>query len=136
MAWRTTREAAEAVAADVRTNHPGVSISVVDRSEERYVGRIAAEEEGWQVLEDNGGPMVKVWATMFFVLEARQCRVCGTEIFTEAYGEANSDLCPRHEAEARERNEIETRRRVEESRRKVEFVDRYMRNGGSAFGVD
>jgi DNA-directed RNA polymerase subunit RPC12/RpoP len=118
MASRNTLREAQELKAQIEKQHPAAKIVIVESSSERRIGRRIAGNEGFEIIEDDGGIMVTVKETRFDVLEARTCQSCGNEYTTVAIGEADDGRCPgcREKAQARWRKELAERVKAEEER--------------------
>ena len=86
MATRGTRQEAQEVKEGLETRYPNRQICIVERSDERRIGKPAAVAQGLEIIEDDDYiDVAKV--TWFDILEARQCSRCGGEYLTAAIGE-------------------------------------------------
>lgn len=92
MASRITLQEAQNLKAELQVRHSHAEFRIVDNSNERRIGRKAAEAKGYQIIED-GRITVLAMVTRFDVLEIRRCQ-CGAEILTAAIGELGLDECP------------------------------------------
>jgi hypothetical protein len=92
MATRDTLEKAQELKARWEVDFPNAEIRIINKSGIMTVGRGVAEMENLEIIEDNGGIMVKVQMPQFEVLEVRHCE-CGAEILTAAVGEWGLNEC-------------------------------------------
>ena len=93
MANRTTLKEAQEVKKQFESNHTNANMVIIDRSSESRMGRIVAQEKGFEIVADNGGIMVTVKETSFDILESRTCKKCGVEILTAEVGAISADIC-------------------------------------------
>jgi Tat protein secretion system quality control protein TatD with DNase activity len=119
MATRSTKEKAEELKKKLEGQFPSATFRVTDKSATRSIGRKVAEREGFQVVEDNGGPMVKAKVTEYLITEVRQCHDCGAEITTVAFGEYGLDECRECEEKRLARQKKELAESIERSRQNV-----------------
>lgn len=87
MASRKSQAKAQELIEKMQANFPDATFRIVDNSATQRIGRIVAEEDGLEIVEDNGGIMVTARVSRFDVLEARICHSCGSEFLTRAIGE-------------------------------------------------
>ena len=93
MATRNTIEAARALKAKWEREYPDRTFEIVDRSYTGGIGRGIAKQEGYEIVEDDGGCTVVAKVPQFAVLEVRKCRACGAKILTAAIGEDSLTWC-------------------------------------------
>jgi len=92
MASRKTEKEAQELKAKWETQYPNSEIRIIDNSGVKQIGRCAAEQSGFEILEGNN-ITVKAIVTSFAVLEVKQCRSCGAEVLTAAIGEIGINVC-------------------------------------------
>ena len=86
MATRSTRQESQEIKAELEIRHPNRQICIVERSEERRIGKAAAVAQNLEIIEDDDY-IVIAKVTWFDILEARKCSSCKSEYLTAAIGE-------------------------------------------------
>ena len=109
MASRSTRQEAEKIKAETEARHPGIEIRIIDKSGVTQMGRMIAEQKGFEIISGND-ITVTVRETRFEILEVQECR-CGKEILTAAIGEDGLNECTncREKRQQRQKAEGKTR---------------------------
>lgn len=92
MAGRQTATEAQELKRSLEQAFPTRAFRIIDNSTKRTIGRGVAKRNGYTIIEDDGGIMVKVNYTEYLVLEVRKCD-CGAEILTAAIGEDGLSEC-------------------------------------------
>jgi len=93
MATRNSKIEAEALVKDLVEQYPHRQFRILDNSASRRIGRAVAQNAGYSIIEDTGGPMVTAQVVEFEVLEVRHCGNCGAEVLTRAIGEDSVTHC-------------------------------------------
>ena len=118
MASRSTRQEAEKVKAEFQASYPDATIRIIDNSKTMRIGRLVAQDKGYDIVEDDGGIMVTAEVTTFDILEVRTC-ACGNEILTAAIGELGLTECKSGKEQRRARQAAELADGIERNRTAV-----------------
>lgn len=123
MATRNTQNEANQLKTKLEKQYPNRKFRIVDNSRTMKMGRLAAEEEGYEILS---GSVITVTAkvTSFTILEIRECG-CGTEILTAAIGEDGLNECRECAKKSKEAHEANLNRSIAENKAEVDRYEAY-----------
>lgn len=93
MASRSIRQEAKQVQQKFQEEYPTATFRIIEDSTTTRIGRFVAEQNGYEIVEDNGGSFVTAIMTTYYIVEVRSCNLCGAEVLTHAIGEMSYDLC-------------------------------------------
>jgi len=137
MASRETLQEAEELAEQLRHEYPDDDIRIIDATRVQPVSPTLAGQHGWEVVEERPDPQYPlVRVPEFRVVRILRCAQCGAEFEDLAFGEIPRRYCRSCQDRIDDERRAESARRAAEERRRIAWADRYMRDGGSGWGVD